>query len=81
MLAAALEEEVAAYAAERDENGRRLVVRTGHAWPRQVTVRRAQSAACPSSCSGGSGQGPLSVTCWCQAGHVHVNVRRPVSGW
>ncbi len=26
-------------------------------------VWRAQSVACPSSCSGGSGQGPLSVTC------------------
>jgi len=42
MLAAALEEEVAAYvaacAAERDENGRRLVVRNGHARPRQVTT-------------------------------------------
>ena len=40
MLAAALEDEVAAYiaayAAERDENGRRLVVRNGHARPRQV---------------------------------------------
>jgi putative transposase len=42
MLAAALEEEVAAYiaahAGERDENGRRLVVRNGHARPRQVTT-------------------------------------------
>ena len=42
MLAAALEEEVAAYiaahAAERDEAGRRLVVRNGHARPRQVTT-------------------------------------------
>jgi putative transposase len=42
MLAAALEEEVAAYlaahAAEREENGRRLVVRNGHARPRQVTT-------------------------------------------
>jgi transposase-like protein len=42
MLAAALEEEVAAYiaarAAERDEDGRRLVVRNGHARPRQVTT-------------------------------------------
>src|SRR6266516_1958434 len=40
MLAAALEDEVAAYiaahAAERDEAGRRLVVRNGHARPRQV---------------------------------------------
>src|SRR5436189_5691159 len=42
MLAAALEDEVAAYigahAAERDEAGRRLVVRNGHARPRQVTT-------------------------------------------
>src|SRR5881392_4449393 len=42
MLAAALEDEVAAYiaahAGERDENGRRLVVRNGHARPRQVTT-------------------------------------------
>jgi putative transposase len=42
MLAAALEEEVAAYIAahvcERDERGRRLVVRNGHARPRQVTT-------------------------------------------
>jgi putative transposase len=42
MLAAALEEEVAAYiaahATERDANGRRLVVRNGHARPRQVTT-------------------------------------------
>jgi putative transposase len=42
MLAAALEDEVAAYiaahAAERDEQGRRLVVRNGHARPRQVTT-------------------------------------------
>jgi transposase-like protein len=42
MLAAALADEVAAYiaayAAERDENGRRLVVRNGHARPRQVTT-------------------------------------------
>jgi transposase-like protein len=41
MLAAALEDEVAAYiaahAGERDEAGRRLVVRNGHARPRQVT--------------------------------------------
>ncbi len=40
MLAAALEAEVAAYiaahAGELDENGRRLVVRNGHAQPRQV---------------------------------------------
>jgi transposase-like protein len=42
MLAAALEDEVAAYiaafAGERDEQGRRLVVRNGHARPRQVTT-------------------------------------------
>jgi len=42
MLAAALEDEVAAYiaahAAERDGDGRRLVVRNGHARPRQVTT-------------------------------------------
>src|SRR6185437_1052721 len=42
MLAAALEDEVAAYiaahAAERDEAGRRLVVRNGYARPRQVTT-------------------------------------------
>src|SRR6266516_5161883 len=42
MLAAALEDEVAAYiaacAGERDERGRRLVVRNGHARPRQVTT-------------------------------------------
>src|SRR5512132_2766141 len=42
MLAAALEEEVAAYiavhAAERDGDGRRLVVRNGHARPRRVTT-------------------------------------------
>ena len=49
MLAAALEDEVAAYiaahAAERDENGR-LVVRNGHARPRQVsTVAGAISTA------------------------------------
>lgn len=40
MLAAALEAEVAAYiaahAADLDEQGRRLVVRNGHARPRQV---------------------------------------------
>ena len=40
MLAAALEAEVAAYiaahAGELDETGRRLVVRNGHARPRQV---------------------------------------------
>ena len=42
MLAAALEDEVAAYiaafAGERDERGRRLVVRNGHARPREVTT-------------------------------------------
>jgi putative transposase len=42
MLAAALEDEVAAYiaahAGERDEQGHRLVVRNGHARPRQVTT-------------------------------------------
>jgi len=42
MLAAALEDEVAAYIAAhatgRDEDGRRLVVRNGHARPRQVTT-------------------------------------------
>src|SRR6266511_5778394 len=40
MLAAALEAEVAAYidahAGQLDEDGRRLVVRNGHATPRQV---------------------------------------------
>src|SRR5512134_2243286 len=42
MLAAALEAEVEAYlaahAGERDEAGRRLAVRNGHARPRQVTT-------------------------------------------
>jgi putative transposase len=42
MLAAALEEEIAAYvaahAAERDGDGRRLVVRNGYARPREVTT-------------------------------------------
>ncbi len=42
MLAAALEAEVAAYveahAEERDENGRRLVVRNGRAEPRSITT-------------------------------------------
>ena len=42
MLAAALEAEVAAYLAEladeRDESGRRLVVRNGHHAPRKVTT-------------------------------------------
>ena len=47
MLAAALEAEVdeylAAHAAERDEGGRRLVVRNGHARQRQVTTAAARS--------------------------------------
>ena len=42
MLAAALEAEVDAYiaalAGERDERGRRLVVRNGHAEPRTITT-------------------------------------------
>jgi len=42
MLAAALEPEVAAYidahAHELDEQGRRLVVRNGHAQPRQLVT-------------------------------------------
>ena len=42
MLAVALEAEVddylAEHAAERDEGGRRLVVRNGHARPREVTT-------------------------------------------
>ena len=42
MLAAALEDEVAAYIAahadDRGDDGRRLVVRNGHARPRQVTT-------------------------------------------
>ncbi len=42
MLAAALEAEVDAYidgmTGERDENGRRLVVRNGHAEPRTITT-------------------------------------------
>ncbi|KEZ36489.1 hypothetical protein CEDDRAFT_02177 [Frankia sp. CeD] len=45
MLAAALEAEVDAYIAEladqRDEHGRRLVVRDGHAQPRQVMTSGA----------------------------------------
>ena len=48
MLAAALEAEVddylAAYAAERDERGRRLVVRNGHARERQVTTAAGEVA-------------------------------------
>ena len=52
MLAAALEDEVAAYVAahagERDEDGRRLVVRNGHSGPRQVTtVAGAVEVAAP----------------------------------
>ncbi len=52
MLAAALEAEVEAYLAahlgERDEAGRRLVVRNGHARPRQVTtVAGAVEVAAP----------------------------------
>src|SRR5215203_858107 len=49
MLAAALEAEVddylAAHAAERDEHGRRLVVRNGHARPREVTTAAGAVAA------------------------------------
>ena len=52
MLAAALEAEVAAYiaahAVELDEQGRRLVVRNGHAKPRQVlTSAGAVEVAAP----------------------------------
>src|SRR4051794_41806248 len=52
MLAAALEAEVAAYIAahadELDENGRRLVVRNGHARPREVlTSAGAVEVAAP----------------------------------
>ena len=51
MLAAALEAEVddylAAYAAERDEAGRRLVVRNGHARQRQVTTAARGGGARP----------------------------------
>ena len=47
MLAAALEAEVAAYVGqfvdERDEAGRRLVVRNGRAEPRQVLTSAAES--------------------------------------
>ena len=46
MLAAALEAEVDAYLAahvvERDEGGRRLVVRNGHARQRRVTTARGR---------------------------------------
>lgn len=47
MLAAALEAEVDAYVAkladQRDENGRRLVVRNGYHQPRKVTPRPGRS--------------------------------------
>ena len=47
MLAAALEAEVdaylAAYAAERDEGGRRLVVRNGHARQREILTGPGRS--------------------------------------
>jgi putative transposase len=50
MLAAALEAEVdaylAAYAAERDERGRRLVVRNGHARERQVMTAAGAVCVC-----------------------------------
>ena len=50
MLAAALEAEVAAYIAahvgELDERGRRLVVRNGHAEPRQVIHEGAGPVKC-----------------------------------
>jgi putative transposase len=49
MLAAALEAEVddylAAHAAERDEGGRRLVVRDGHARQREVMTAAGAGAA------------------------------------
>jgi putative transposase len=52
MLAAALEAEVEAYlaahAGDRDEAGRRLVVRNGHARSRQVTPSPARSSVRPS---------------------------------
>src|SRR5512144_3367078 len=51
MLAAALEAEVdvylAAHAGERDEAGRRLVVRNGRARPRQCSRRRARCRCAP----------------------------------
>ena len=70
MLAAALEVEVdeylAAYAAERDEGGRRLVVRNGHARERQVTtvagavaVRTPESTIAASTHRPGSGPGSV----------------------
>jgi hypothetical protein len=50
MLAAALEAEVAAYidahVGERDEHGRRLVVRNGHAVPRQVLTSAGAVQVC-----------------------------------
>ena len=50
MLAAALEAEVDDYltasAAERDERGRRLVVRNGHARERQVTTAAGAVCVC-----------------------------------
>src|SRR5512144_1750886 len=50
MLAAALEAEVEAYlaahAGERDEAGRRLVVRNGHARPRQVLTAAGAVEVC-----------------------------------
>jgi transposase-like protein len=50
MLTAALEAEVDAYlaevAAERDERGRRLVVRNGHAEPRQVLTAAGAVEVC-----------------------------------
>ena len=55
MLAAALEAEVddylAAYAAERDEGGRRLVVRNGHARQREV-LTAAGAVAVPRAAGG-----------------------------
>src|SRR6185437_13180608 len=71
MLAAALEEEVAAYyaayAGERDEDGRRLVVRNGHARPRQVTTAAgAVEVTAPRSTAGSlSGICPARITCMC----------------
>jgi transposase-like protein len=51
MLAAALEAEVddylAAHAGERDEGGRRLVVRNGHARQREVTTAAGSVAVRP----------------------------------
>src|SRR5579863_10087324 len=54
MLAAALEDEVAAHAAESDENGRRRAVRNCHARPRQVsTVAGAIEVTAPRVNAGG----------------------------